>query len=352
MARASMAKEGGASAGAALQLPSLLQTLAALQQQEQHWCTKVARVQGQVDKLAHRIDAVAERMREVSAPLIEQCRTLDEELHAAFARLLDSTSGLKGRGRAEVKRLYHELQLSAFLSDRIEQAEPSPFDGFPSFADFADGCPPPPGFEDAQSPSHKGRQKQASRDLFRKLAETLHPDKSHANETPTQRALREEAMKAASVAYQQGDLSRLMSIEKTWLSGRAVSIVNDISEAQARCEAIKARIADLAEQEKVLRRQLRHMRREPEHDLLRDIARFGEDEVFANVAEQLEGEANEMRRAVRLSKDFEAKRISLGDFLMSFPKDEDDAFSMDDVQAFFELYERAPARPPRKRKAR
>ncbi|MDX2018706.1 MAG: hypothetical protein SF187_00590 [Deltaproteobacteria bacterium] len=341
MARGSMAKEGGALVGA-LQVPSLLQTLAALQAQEQRWCSKVTRVRAQVEKLDARLAAVAEKLREVSAPHIDICHELDDKLHGVFATLLAPESGLRGRARAQIKRLYEELQCNAFLSDRMDI---DCLDA-PAFFDFPD-MPPPCG---ALPPAHKGRQKQASRDLFRKLAETLHPDKSHDNETPAQRALREEAMKAASVAYQQGDLGRLLSIEKMWLSGRPAATVTDVDDAQARCEAIKARIADLIEQEKALRLELRHLRMEPENDLLRDIARAGEAAVFANVAQQLVDDAQELRRAIRRGQDFAAKRISLGDFLMSFPQaEEDEDLTMEDLQAFFDMHARAPARPPRKR---
>jgi len=54
------------------------------------------------------------------------------------------------------------------------------------------------------------------RDLFRRLATAIHPDKAQDADSQEERT---EAMKEVTRAYRDGDLASLIELEKVWLAG-------------------------------------------------------------------------------------------------------------------------------------
>jgi hypothetical protein len=354
-------KEAVFSAGA-LRLPCAAEKLAGLVAREKLWAAKVGKTREQFEKLQAELETLTSRMETATQPLIEKCRELDAQLHEVFAQLVAETSSLGKRARERVKTCYESLQLSGFLSDRRPEPDLGAFaDMFNSACGGAAGAN---GFSpfgsDAQSScseSHKGRDRQASRDLFRKLAEQLHPDKCHSCEDLDDRLRREDAMKEASIAYREGDLCRLMSIEKAWLHGRAVPRSASPVDLDARCQAVQVRLSDLMEQERTLKRDLRELKQVPEMNLLRDIKRFGEEEVFERLSEDMQAEADELRESLTFAKKFAAQRITLEQFLRGpggayMSDDYEDPFAlMRDIEEYLNDFAAPSAPAKRKRKA-
>lgn len=341
-------KEAVFTAGA-LRLPCAAEKLAGLVAREKLWAARVGKSREQFEKLQAELEMLTSRMEAATQPLIEKCRDLDAQLHEVFAQLVSEESSLGKRARQRVKSCYESLQISGFLSDR------RPVTNFGAFADVFNSA----FANDSQtscSESHKGRDRQASRDLFRKLAEQLHPDKCHSCEDLEDRLRREDAMKEASIAYREGDLCRLMSIEKAWLHGRAVPRSTHSDDLDARCEAMQARLSDLMEQERTLKRDLRELKQVPEINLLRDIKRFGEEEVFERLSEDMQAEADELRESLTFAKKFAAQRITLEQFLRGpggayMSDDYEDPFAlMRDIEAYLNDFAAPSAPVKRKRK--
>lgn len=316
MARTNAVRNTPAFPAGALRLPSAAERLAQLLAAEERCLKKLERTRAQLEKLQCELRALTAKMEAANEPLIEKCRVLDEQIHEVFTQLLAPDSELSKRARPRVQRCYESLQMSGFLSDRRPQPQGdddifgSAFAEAAGRSEFSDFCPDIPRSADA----HKGRCRQASRDLFRKLAEQLHPDKCQTSLDVNDRLRREDAMKEATIAYREGDLSKLMLIEKAWLDGCDLPR-RDRGDLAARCCAMKARIEDLILQERALRCDLRDLRQVPEIVLLRDIKRFGETEVFARLAEDLQAEAEDLRESLNVAQDFAAKRIRLEEFL-------------------------------------
>ena len=337
-------KESVFSAGA-LRLPCAAEKLAALVAREKLWAAKVGKTRAQFESLQAELESLTSRMETATQPLIEKCRELDVKLHEVFAQLVSEQSSLGKRARQRVQTCYESLQISGFLSDRRPEPDLGAFaDMFSSSCSDAAGAN---GFspfanegQTSCSELHKGRDRQASRDLFRKLAEQLHPDKCHSCEDLDDRLRREDAMKEASVAYREGDLCRLMTIEQAWLLGRAVPRATSSVDLDARCQDMKARLADLMEQERTLKRDLRELKQVPEMNLLRDIKRFGEEEVFERLAEDMQAEADELSESLTFAKKFAAQRITLEQFLRGpggayMSDDHEDPFSlMRDIEEY------------------
>ena len=72
---------------------------------------------------------------------------------------------------------------------------------------------------------------QSVRGVFRKLAEALHPDKVQAEE---EKRWRTEVMKEITRAYQDGDLARLLELERTWMvSGQMAFASEEVDEIES-----------------------------------------------------------------------------------------------------------------------
>jgi hypothetical protein len=353
-------KESVFSAGA-LRLPCAAEKLAGLVAREKLWAARVGKTQAQFEKLQSELESLTSRMETATQPLIEKCRALDEQLHSVFAQLVSAESSLGIRAREKVKGCYESLQISGFLSDRRPDPDLSSFSnmfnsscsdaaGAQGFSPFASND------QTSCSEAHKGRDRQASRDLFRKLAEQLHPDKCHSCEDLDDRLRREDAMKEASIAYRQGDLCRLMSIEKAWLHGRAVPRSTRPVDLDARCQAVQARLSDLMEQERTLKRDLQELKQVPEMTLLNDIKRFGEEEVFERLAEDMQAEAEELQESLTFAKKFAAQRITLEHFIRGpggayMGDDYEDPFAlMRDIEEYLNAFSSPSPPPKRKRK--
>lgn len=339
-----------ASSSTALRPLAAAERLAALSKEEAAWAKKVERARAACEALELSLARMHAQLGETTGPLMAECRQVDERVHEAFAELLAGRS----RGRAEVRALYLDLQERGLISDRRSAEDVAATFGFDAEAFFGDTPPTPAAAApDAtvDAPKHKGRDKQASRDLFRKLAEWLHPDKSHASMSAEERAQREAAMKEASAAYGAGDLARLMALETAWAkaaSGGKPSLPS-APDLEARCEAMRARIAELRTEHRELRQDLRLMRKEPDAALLADVKRFGYEEVCAQLTNELEEELGALEDLLSFVASYRDKRISLREFLEGpvIFDDEDERALLAHLEDFFVAVSEPPSRGAR-----
>jgi predicted RNase H-like nuclease (RuvC/YqgF family) len=96
-------------------------------------------------------------------------------------------------------------------------------------------------------------------------AEALHPDKVQVEEEKERRT---EAMKESTRAYQDGDLARLLELERTWMVG------GELSSASEESDELERRLATLERTNEALRAQLdqltgelKELRRSPQAEL-------------------------------------------------------------------------------------
>jgi hypothetical protein len=292
--------------------------LEALRREHDRLLGKATLKKQQVQDVRERLLTLQRAVARRIAPLHEQLDAVSEELHLLFKELL--RRGRLPRGaREEVADLYADLQRQGVLPPRAAEEPPSARGG-------SQGSPG--GGTSARKPA-AGEATGSIRDVYRRLAGAMHPDKVLDEED---KARRTEAMKELTVAYGHGDLARLLELERTWLAGEAPG--RDGDDALRRCAAL-ARVNDeLRAQVKALERELRQLKRALPPDLAGDLAGA------------VVGGAREELARLRVLRDFvrsyQEGDISLATFLRGF--------ELPDEQVLIDLFIQTAA--PRARRAR
>lgn len=347
-----------------LELPVASNRLVALLRERQRLLTKVGANKRKVGDLMMRVDARNAELAQLAAklaPLFDEAAAIDADIHALFA-VLHSKKGLKRGQRRVIADLYEMLQAEGIIRPAgDDDAEVDDGCDSCSAGDLgADGAPPRPAREAASAKPAAGAKVAAVRELFRRLASAIHPDK--ASDARSQ-AERTEVMKEVTSAYQEGDLARLLELEKAWLEGDTSAVGHEGDDADRRCANLERINRELKAQLRAQERRLRELRNALSYDPLAPLAALGlvgppaagASEAEALVREQL-APARELRDFVR---SFVDGKLSFDEFmagpLLKSPDDElEEALTDDEFRAFLgdlalDLVMDGP-RPSRKRR--
>jgi hypothetical protein len=293
--------------------------------------TKIALKKKELLRLTTKIDTV---LREASArmqPLTVEITRLDQQCHALFAELL-ARKRQSRRARTAVKEIYQTLQAAGLLSPR--RAEEPLFGAAESEggwdADPAWDAEPPRqpgggGFS-ARRPGD-GEASQSLRGLFRRLAMALHPDKVQLDE---EKARRTELMKELTQAYKDGDLARLIELERMWAAGAEPT--PQTGEIDRRCAALVQTNEALRAQLDQLMRELRELRRSPHAALLKDAERAarqsGQPPIDLMVAEAIE-HSEKLAELLDFALAYRDGKMDLNEFLEGPPSMRDPGMPAD-----------------------
>lgn len=151
------------------------------------------------------------------------------------------------------------------------------------------------------------------RQTFLKLAEIFHPDKARDSETQKSHT---EIMKEINKAYQEGDLARLLEIER---SQQPLEIIDNHNEDDLtrRCRTLEQHNQILLAQYENLKRELRLAKNTPEGTMVSDsrkAAKKGIDSV-ALMVETIDNQINVVSQIRDFVKDFIEEKITIKEFL-------------------------------------
>lgn len=298
--------------------------LQALMATEKKLLSKVAGAQTRFRKFAEKIEDLQTRLHVQGAPFLQRCQVADEEIHKIFTKLLDPTDRRLGkRAKQKVRKVYLDLQANGAIGDRRSSSERSEayttsgstFDDFESdpFSNFWPATPSA-NPEHLEQPPHKGREQESTRAVFRKLADLLHPDKAPKGLNDAERGRREAAMKEATAAYGDGDLARLLWIEKAWVKSD-VAMHSAPSALEARCEGVSKRIQELERQAEDLKYDLQDLRKSMLGRAVADAQRVGMARVLEEMCAELKLEQDDLEHIAAFVSDFRDGRMSLEAFL-------------------------------------
>jgi hypothetical protein len=252
-------------------------------------------------------------------PLIAQGQALDREVHGLFAAIL-ARPGLKRKDRRRIQDLYDLLQLEGILSPAPSPAEDTlefdtssdqEFPGFSS-ADF-----PPSADPTGEGPSARrttGATATAIRDLFRRLATAIHPDKARDVDSQKKRT---EAMKEVTRAYQDGDLARLLELEKVWLAGSSHDAGDGEDETERRCSSLEQTNRELKRQLKELDARIRELKRSAPAELAvaLGLGKGHGDAQLSGLLSNLEHEVEALRETRAFVQSFVDGKITCAQFV-------------------------------------
>ncbi|HYQ01857.1 MAG TPA: hypothetical protein VER96_24455 [Polyangiaceae bacterium] len=301
--------------------------LSTLLKQRERLLAEVKRKQVELEAASVRASAAAQEAAGKMAPIIGRFEELRAEIGALFDELL-APKRLAARARKKVAEVHRSLVAQGLIPPReaspTDGSEESELDDGAVFDDFdADG---PPFSESrrhearvASAPQHgqtPGRD--SLRSLFKRLALAVHPDRARHDDD---RERRTEAMKEATRAYEDGDLARLLELEKAWQSNTEAPKSAD--EDARRCVELEQTLRELSRQSRALTAELRDLRRQVREDML-DVPM---DQVIADAQVELK----DVERIRDFTRDFRDGKISLTTFLGGPESEQDPLVELEEI---------------------
>jgi predicted DNA binding CopG/RHH family protein len=244
---------------------------------------------------------------------------LDAEIHALFTEVL-TTRKLGKQTQKNIESLYRSLQMGGIISYKAideEEDDDDELDELFEDHDSQNNHQSRHYWEserDSESPA-VGRTDESRkiRQTFLRLAEIFHPDKVKDNETQMSHT---EIMKEINKAYQEGDLARLLEIERKYEVGESIDN-NSEDDLTRRCKNIEQQNEILKTQYENLKRELRLAKNTPEGTMVADYkkaAKQGIDAVELMI-ETIESQTKIVVEIRDFVKDFKDKKISIKEFL-------------------------------------
>lgn len=300
---------------AALRIREPAERLRAASKEHDRLLAQIGRRRKTREQLEQDIRAAMNEIAGEVMPLIEECRRVDEQIHAMLDGLADD--GRRPRHeRGEIRFVHEDLQAAGLLSRRGTSERP------PVAVD-----------DELVQPSAvrpQDGERSLLRRLFRRLAEALHPDKVQDEQAKAQRT---EVMKQITVAYHDADFARLVEIERTWARSGAPMATDHEDETEQRFSALVRANEELRKQLRALDRELRGMRRSAHGRLARDLQRSRAAGLELDVTGDLAHELAMLRRLHGFVARFRDGQMSLAQFLRGPGADDDDELDVTDALA-------------------
>jgi uncharacterized protein YfkK (UPF0435 family) len=265
-----------------------------------------------VTNLHDSIDQVRIQFAERVAPMRQKMSELDEKLHAVFQDIFAGRK-LGKKSRQDIETIYHRLQMQGIISPQhlpIESEESSIFEDEPDRENYA-GRFPQEFAEDIAKPDREELKK--IRQLFLRLADSFHPDKVT---DIAEKEYRTEIMKEINLAYQDGDLARLLAIEKQQELGLIID--RDSSDDMTRhCAKVEAENNYLKEQLETIKQQLKATKRTELGEMtaiFKRITKYGGDPI-KEALNDFEIHISQVEKTYEFVLAFRDRRITIKEFL-------------------------------------
>ena len=290
------------------------------------WLLKqIKRKRKELTNFLEQMRSIALEIVQRSQPFHERLVELDREIHALFEDIF-TTRKLGKQSRKKVEKVYRMLQMMGVLSPKDDEDEENSEDDWMNEEFFGSENDDDSEFnsgrfdaEDNAPPDHE--KTGASSDLkqmrrtFLRLAEIFHPDKVTNDENKEDY---EEVMKEVNRAYEEGDMARLLEIERQYELDKSINIENaSKSEIERQCDRLEKNNNMLKTQYESIKSELRWMRRTPEGEMVkeyRSLVREGYDPIEEMVS-QAESQIKQVEEVRDFVADFRDKKITIKDFL-------------------------------------
>ncbi|MBV6627652.1 MAG: J domain-containing protein [Rivularia sp. (in: Bacteria)] len=313
-----------------LALSSLHIRLETLEKEHQWLLKQIKKKRTEQKNFLEQMRSVATEVHSRCTPCFQKMAALDEEIHALFDEIL-TTRKLGKQTRKNIERVYRSLQVAGIISvklnftqdDDIEEdffvgEEENDFFNTPdeNSGDYDDSHRNGAGQQNFSS-NHKTGESRKIRQTFLRLAEIFHPDKVTDSDIQMRHT---EIMKEINKAYQEGDLARLLEIEKLHQVEESFSI-NSEDDLTRKCNKLEQHNDFLKSQYENLKSELRMAKNTNEGQMVsgyRKAVKEGIDPISQTV-EQVESEIEVISSICNFVKDFRDKKITIKDFLAGPP---------------------------------
>ena len=301
-------------------------------EEEHQWLLKqIKRKRTELKNFLDQMRSIGMEIFRRVSPIQQQIQELDREIHELFSEILTKRK-LGKKSREDIVGVYHSLQLMGVISPQSEELKEDDEQWQEDFGDV---------FSDEQEfkSAKKNNQKKADytekededndfdqgdkksnksgemRKTFLKLASLFHPDKASDPET---QIYHNEVMKEVNRAYEEGDIARLLEIEKQHHLQQEIDLNNTAKSEIERICLMRAKDNELLRtQYENLKKELRMVRRTPEGTMVKEYRACQKRGVdgMAELTKELETKVKPIESIRDFVRDFRDKKITISDFL-------------------------------------
>jgi hypothetical protein len=249
------------------------------------------------------------------APFRQKMLELDEQIHTVFQEILTGRK-LGKKSRKDIETLYYHLQFDGVISPKHLPMESDIFENNdesetePNWDSYK-GHSNQQVMEDIPKPDRDELKK--IRKLFLRLADSFHPDKVTDE---AEKEYRTEIMKEINLAYQDGDLARLLAIEKQQELG-AIIDRDSSNDLTRHCAKVEAENTYLKDQLETFKQQLKLTKKTQQGEMtaaFKKISKYGGDPI-GEALREVETQISIIEEMHQFVADFRDRRITIKEFL-------------------------------------
>ena len=300
-------------------------------EKEHQWLLKqIKKKRTEQQNFLEQMRAVATEIHSRCTPCFQKMASLDEEIHSLFDEILTARK-LGKQTKKNIEQVYRSLQVAGIISVKLSSIQNDLSEDFfeaEEEDDFSDSNnqntnsyqDSEQGYQETQpdfSSANRAKGSKKIRQTFLRLAEIFHPDKVKDSDIQMHHT---EIMKEINKAYQEGDLAKLLEIERLHQVEESFSI-NSEDDLTRQCNKLEQHNEFLKTQYENLKSELRLAKNTNEGQMVsgyRKAVKEGIDPVSQTV-EQLESEIEVTSSICNFVKDFRDKKITIKQFLGGLP---------------------------------
>ncbi|WP_310426912.1 J domain-containing protein [Chamaesiphon sp. VAR_48_metabat_135_sub] len=279
----------------------------------------------QIEKKRTELNNLLDRIREIgvevaqrSAPILQQLLEIDGKIHAIFTEIFNGRK-LAKQTRKNIEKIYYTLQISGLISQRhmhsgsvVQQEDLDDKDDWGA-EDFFGRQRQSHFNNEVESPQIDRDELKKIRQIFLRLADVFHPDKTIDEQDCEYRT---EVMKEINQAYQAGDLAKLLAIEKQHQMGEIIDRDSG-DDLIRRCARIEQENEFLNSQFTNLKQEIWQTKNTPQGSIVAEykkLTKAGVDPIGEMVAET-ESQIEVIAEIHQFAIDFRDKKITVKDFM-------------------------------------
>ncbi|MEO0934228.1 MAG: J domain-containing protein [Cyanobacteria bacterium J06641_2] len=300
-------------------------------EKEHQWLLKqIKKKRTEQKNFLEQMRSVATEIHSRCTPCFQKIASLDEEIHSVFDEILTKRK-LGTQTRRNIEQVYRSLQAGGIISVKFNPSEGNTLEDFFDIEEEEDNFfdsenENSDSHEDSEqqyrqaqpdfSSANKAGESKKIRQTFLRLAEIFHPDKVTDSDIQMHHT---EIMKEINKAYQEGDLAKLLEIERLHQVEETFSIDSE-DDLTRKCNKLEQHNEFLKNQYENLKSELRLAKNTNEGQMVsgyRKAVKEGIDPISQTV-EQIESEIEVISSICNFVKDFRDKKITIKDFLGFF----------------------------------
>jgi quinol monooxygenase YgiN len=304
-----------------LALSDLHLQLEGLEKEHQSLLKQIKKKRTELNNFVEKMRSLATEVFHRVSPNMKTMAELDAEIHALFAEILN-TRKMGKQTQKNIQSLYRSLQMGGVISYKpIEEEDDDDDEELDELFEDNDSQENHQrrrqfweAEQDSESPTvARTDESRKIRQTFLRLAEIFHPDKVKDNETQMTHT---EIMKEINKAYQDGDLARLLEIERKYEVGETIDN-NSEDDLSRRCRNIEQHNQILKNQYEKLKQELRLAKNTPEGSMVADYKKAAKQGIdcIELMLETIQSQTKIVAEIRDFVQDFKDKKITIKEFL-------------------------------------